>query len=263
MATLPKPRYPAFGSGEPGVWPPPLRPWENRERVVSASSSLLGLQAQAPVLASEPVVPEAGLALILSARLRRLGRFLSALAGWWMEADFRNRQVPVLLVALGLWGMTARGAWQSQESATPFLRQSISFLHQEQQARAAVNGSVAPSGEANRVEPAAPSQREVTNAPPAVTPAHAGVPNPARASSGNLVTLLAASLDSLFDAQPARAEKIAGNPRRHVWVDLKTGLYYCPGAAYYGFGGRSRGKVMPQKDAEYEYFQPAAGAACQ
>ncbi|HEV2117867.1 MAG TPA: hypothetical protein VGR48_17665 [Terriglobales bacterium] len=53
-----------------------------------------------------------------------------------------------------------------------------------------------------------------------------------------------------------------GNPRRHVWVDLKTGLYYCPGADYYGYGGRDRGKVMSQRDAEYEYFQSASGAPC-
>jgi hypothetical protein len=72
-----------------------------------------------------------------------------------------------------------------------------------------------------------------------------------------------ASIDSLFDPEPTTPEKVEGNPQRRVWVDLKTGLYYCPGADYYGFGGRDRGKVMSQRAAEYDYFQPASGAPCE
>jgi hypothetical protein len=56
---------------------------------------------------------------------------------------------------------------------------------------------------------------------------------------------------------------VQGDPHRRVWVDMKTGLYYCPGADYYGYGGDTRGKVMSQKDAQYEYFQPATGAPCE
>jgi hypothetical protein len=78
-----------------------------------------------------------------------------------------------------------------------------------------------------------------------------------------VVNILAASLRSWFSPEPAAPERVQGNPDRRVWVDMKTGLYYCAGADYYGFGGRERGKVMSQKDAEYEYFQPATGAPCQ
>jgi hypothetical protein len=225
---------------------------------------LLGLQAQAPVLPSEPVVAEEGLISVLSTRLLLLGRFLKALARWWMQADFRNRQVPVLVVALAIWGITAQEAWESQESATPFLKHSISFLHQEQQARAAVAASIPSPQGAGRVRPSAYAPADAHAAAEArpLQPAAAEVRHAAPQPGRSLPSLLAASLDSLFDAQPARAAKVEGNPRRRVWVDMKTGLYYCPGASYYGFGGRGRGKVMSQKDAEYEYFQPATGAAC-
>lgn len=261
MATLPKPRYPAFGSGGPAVWPPPLRPWENRNPVVSASSSLLGLQAQPPVLPSEPVNPEPGVIAHLSVRLTQAGGLLRALAEWWMEANFRSRQVPVLVLALGIWGMSASSAWKSQESGTPLLSQSLAHL-QVQQARTAINAGITAPRQENRVVLAAPARAGSAPLPPPAA-GQSTVPQAASNVSGNLATLLATSLDSLFDAEPAQAAKVAGNPRRHVWVDMKTGLYYCPRASYYGFGGRSRGKVMTQKDAEYAYFQPASGAPCQ
>lgn len=260
MATLPKPRYPAFGSGGPAVWPPPLRPWENRSPVVSASSSLLGLQAQAPVLPSEPLNPEPGIIAHLSVRLRQAGRLLRALAEWWMEADFRRRQVPVLVLALGVWGISAGSAWRSQESGTPLLSQRLANLHVEQ-ARTAINAGITLPRQENRVAPAAPARGGSASLPQAAV-GQSTAPQAASNVGGNLATLLAASLDSLFDAEPAQAEKVAGNPRRRVWVDMKTGLYYCPGASHYRLGGRSRGKVMTQKDAEYAYFQPATGASC-
>lgn len=259
MATLPKPRYPSAGPNGPPVWPSsrinqvtPKRP------LLSASSSLLGLQAQAPVLHSEPVRPEAGVVAHLYARLMLLGRFLRALGRWWMEADFRSRQAPLLVVALGIWGLTAQAAWRSQESGTPLLAQSISKITLGQ-TRAAINAGITPPRPAAKAEsaPAAPVSN-LANVPP-VSPADV---QKSQKPSGSFPTLLAASLRSWFSAEPASPEKVHGNPRRRVWVDMKTGLYYCPGAAYYGFGGRSRGKVMPQKDAEYEYFQPATGAPC-
>jgi len=71
-----------------------------------------------------------------------------------------------------------------------------------------------------------------------------------------------ASLRLWLLPQPAAPEEVDGNPNERVWVDMKTGLYYCPGADYYGYGGDSRGKVMSQKVAQYDYFQPATGAPC-
>lgn len=197
----------------------------------------------------------------ISVRLKQAGGLLRALAEWWMEADFRNRQVPVLVLALGIWGVSANSAWKSQEAGTPLLSQSLAQLH-VQQARTAINAGRTPPRQENRAALAVPARAGSGPLPPPAAGQSTG-PQAASNVSGNLVTLLAASLDSLFDAEPAHAEKVAGNARRHVWVDMKTGLYYCPKASSYGFGGRSRGKVMTQKDAEYAYFQPASGAACQ
>jgi hypothetical protein len=195
----------------------------------------------------------------LYARLMLLGRCLRALGRWWMEADFRSRQAPLLVVALGIWGLTAQAAWRSQESATPLLTQSISKIHLGQ-TRAAINAGVTPPEPITKGElaPAAPLGK-LASVPP-VSPVD--VQKLAGKPSSSFPTLLAASLRSWFSVEPASVEKVHGNPRRRVWVDMKTGLYYCAGARYYGFGGRSRGKLMPQKDAEYEYFQPATGAPC-
>ena len=45
-----------------------------------------------------------------------------------------------------------------------------------------------------------------------------------------------------------------------VWVDLNTGLYYCPGADYYG---RTRGgRYVKQADARQGNFEPAGRREC-
>jgi hypothetical protein len=268
VATLPKPRY---SSPRAGAWPESqIHPVAASEPVVSASSSMFGLQAQAPALPlpSEPRVAAPVVVDQLSHRLKQLRAILRGVAQWWMSLHFRRAQVPILVLALGVWAVTARMAWQSEESATPLLRQSISEIRQER-AKAAM-GTMGPAL-APRNTGVAPT---TSMPPPAQAPARdasrtAARPQPAttiqrtvqtssRAASGWL-----ASIQSWFAAEPAARAKVEGNPHRRVWVDMKTGLYYCPGADYYGFGGRERGKVMPQRDAEYEYFQPATGAPCE
>lgn len=269
MATLPKPRYPARPAG-PEMWPNSgIYSLNGSEPVLSASSSLLGLQAQAPELPAEPSAPEPGAMAILSRRRQQLRKVVALVAEWWVEADFRRCQVPVLVFALGVWAMTARSAWQSQESATPLLREKISQINQAR-ARAALNFALPAvpqpaSHPAAPPSPAAQAKTLASSAPPqAAWPAApaATFSGEVQTASNHMATLLAASIRSWFSADPGSAEKVQGNPGARVWVDLKTGLYYCPGARYYGFGGRERGKVMAQKAAEYEYFQPATGAPC-
>lgn len=272
MSTLPKPRYPSR-LARPEVWPGSgIHPVAAKEPVVSASSSLLDLQAQAPAVPAEPepVVPEPGAMAIASLRLQQLHWLLRRLGRWWMAADFRRCQLPVLVLALGVWAISARSAWQSQESSTPLLRESISQIRQARARAAVVNfGSVAPPSAARRVDgtPApAVSRTAAVEAQPAVAAPsrEPAVLQPTVKDSGrSFPGSLLASVQSWFDSEPAAPERVKGNPRRRVWVDLKTGLYYCPGADYYGYGGADRGKVMSQRDAEYEYFQPATGAPCQ
>ena len=233
---------------------------------------MFGLQAQAPALPlpSEPVVAEPGVVDQLSRRLKQLRAILRGVAQFWMSLHFRRAQLPILVLALGVWAVTARMAWQGEESATPLLRQSISEIRQER-AKAAM-GTMGPALAPRNggVEQKARVRARV-EAPARDTSSAAVQPQPAAkiqrtgqaSSSSSGASGWLASIQSWFAPEPAARERVEGNPQRRVWVDMKTGLYYCPGADYYGFGGRERGKVMLQRDAEYEYFQPATGAPCQ
>jgi DNA-binding NarL/FixJ family response regulator len=51
-----------------------------------------------------------------------------------------------------------------------------------------------------------------------------------------------------------------GNPDTKVWIDLHTGLYYCPGADLYGKTGK--GKYEKQREAQEDRFEPAARKPC-
>ncbi|HEY1261991.1 MAG TPA: response regulator transcription factor [Terriglobales bacterium] len=53
----------------------------------------------------------------------------------------------------------------------------------------------------------------------------------------------------------------SGNPDTRVWVDLQTGLYYCPGSK--SFGKTMRGRNERQRDAQREQFEPADQKACE
>jgi len=51
-----------------------------------------------------------------------------------------------------------------------------------------------------------------------------------------------------------------GNPDVNVWVDLQTGLYYCPNADLYN--ATPKGKITSQRDAQLDQFEPAYRKAC-
>ena len=51
-----------------------------------------------------------------------------------------------------------------------------------------------------------------------------------------------------------------GNPSTQVWIDLHTGLYYCPGADLYG--KTPQGKYATQRDAQLDHFESAVRKAC-
>lgn len=196
-------------------------------------------------------------------RLERAGELLRRVGQWWVEADLRRCQLPILVLALGIWAISARVAWQSEESATPLLRERISQMR-EARARvatpavAAVPVAAAPATRTPAVKTSstkAPSYGELQPA--------AELQQTMQRESRSMANVLAASIESWFSPEPASREAVEGNPRTRVWVDLKTGLYYCPGAYHYGYKGARRGRVMLQKSAEYEYFQSATGAPCQ
>jgi GAF domain-containing protein len=62
----------------------------------------------------------------------------------------------------------------------------------------------------------------------------------------------------LAEAPPPVESK--GDPKTPVWVDLRTGLYYCPGTDLYG--KTPKGKFETQRSAQLDEFQPAARKAC-
>jgi len=62
----------------------------------------------------------------------------------------------------------------------------------------------------------------------------------------------------LAEAPPEPENK--GNPETEVWVDLHTGLYYCPGTDLYG--KTPKGKYTLQRDAQLDQFEPAYRKTC-
>jgi DNA-binding NarL/FixJ family response regulator len=59
-------------------------------------------------------------------------------------------------------------------------------------------------------------------------------------------------------AMPSEIYK--GNPDVKVWIDMKTGLYYCPGSQEYG--KTARGKYAKQRNAQLDEFEPANRKGC-
>jgi len=64
----------------------------------------------------------------------------------------------------------------------------------------------------------------------------------------------------LAEAQPVPQEN-KGNPDIAVWVDLRTALYYCPGAELYG--KTPKGKFTTQREAQLDQFEPGSRKACE
>jgi len=62
-------------------------------------------------------------------------------------------------------------------------------------------------------------------------------------------------------AEPPPAPDVYhGNPDTKVWVDVRTALYYCPGADLYG--KTEGGKTTSQLDAQRDNFQPSTRKPC-
>ncbi len=74
-------------------------------------------------------------------------------------------------------------------------------------------------------------------------------------------TIFKELLLSLGLAAPPAVPVHYDNPDIGVWVDVRTGLYYCPGAPLYG---KTRGgKHTTQRQARQEHFKTADGKVCQ
>jgi hypothetical protein len=67
-------------------------------------------------------------------------------------------------------------------------------------------------------------------------------------------------LISLGLAEAPEPPEDKGNPAAQVWVDLRTGLYYCPSTDLYG--KTPKGKYTTQRDAQLDQFQPAYRKSC-
>jgi GAF domain-containing protein len=61
-------------------------------------------------------------------------------------------------------------------------------------------------------------------------------------------------------ADPPDAPEYKGNSDTRVWIDLRSGLYYCPGADLYG--KTPKGKFATQHQAQLDQFEPALRKAC-
>jgi len=74
------------------------------------------------------------------------------------------------------------------------------------------------------------------------------------------LTLFEKLLVSLGLAEPPPAPTYQGNPATQVWIDVHTALYYCPGADLYG--KTDGGKIISQREAQQDQFEPANREAC-
>jgi GAF domain-containing protein len=92
-------------------------------------------------------------------------------------------------------------------------------------------------------------------APPTPTPTAAR-----KAPAAPELPLFDRMLISLGLAEAPEPPEDKGNPATQVWVDLRTGLYYCPSTDLYG--KTPKGKYTTQRDAQLDQFQPAYRKAC-
>ena len=92
--------------------------------------------------------------------------------------------------------------------------------------------------------------------PSAPAPPHAAQQKP----QAPQLSLFDRMLVSMGLAEPPEAPEYKGNPSTKVWVDLHTGLYYCPGTDMYG--KTIKGKFASQRDAQLDQFTPAYRKAC-
>ena len=90
---------------------------------------------------------------------------------------------------------------------------------------------------------------------PVAAPAAHGKPAP----NADL-SLFDRMLISLGMAEAPPAPEYRGNPDIQVWVDLHTGLYYCPGADLYG--KTPKGEFTSQHNAQLDQFEPAYRKTC-
>jgi len=67
-------------------------------------------------------------------------------------------------------------------------------------------------------------------------------------------------LISLGLADAPETPENKGNPDVKVWVDLRTGQYYCPGADVYG--KTEKGKFTTQREAQLDQFEAASRKTC-
>lgn len=67
-------------------------------------------------------------------------------------------------------------------------------------------------------------------------------------------------LISLGLAEAPETPEYKGNPDTQVWIDLHTGLYYCPDSDLYG--KTPQGKFASQRNAQLDQFEPASRKTC-
>jgi hypothetical protein len=89
---------------------------------------------------------------------------------------------------------------------------------------------------------------------------HNSQPNVPSKTGQPTLSLFEKILVALDLAEPPATPVYTGNPNTMVWVDVRTALYYCPGAELYG--KTDGGKMTTQRDAQIDQFQPAERKSC-
>lgn len=98
-----------------------------------------------------------------------------------------------------------------------------------------------------------------TTAPGNGAAAHRKTPSEKGAPDAGL-SMFDRMLISLGLAEAPEVPEDKGNASTQVWVDVRTALYYCPGADSYG--KTPKGKFMTQRDAQLDSYEPAFRKTC-
>lgn len=78
---------------------------------------------------------------------------------------------------------------------------------------------------------------------------------------GVSVLVLAFAAKAIMARQEAARSRASAEQNVQVWVDPLTGLYHCPGTAW--FGKKAGGKYVTQKQAQLDGFHPAYQRPCE
>lgn len=96
---------------------------------------------------------------------------------------------------------------------------------------------------------------------PATPASIAVVQNPPAPKEPSPTAPVLSSSSASRKPQPASPAKTRGNPNTEVWVNLKSGIYHCPGTRWYK--KTANGQLIKQRQAQLAGYHPSSNKPCE